>query len=75
MKAELLDGASPRTTATCHSSGWIQTESFTRWFQQFLGHVRPKKEDPMVLVLDGHFSHTRNIQVLDHVRENVVHTV
>jgi hypothetical protein len=43
--------------ATCHESGWIQAESFTQWFQQFLSHVRPKKEDQVVVVLDRHFSH------------------
>jgi hypothetical protein len=30
MKAELLDGAPPGTTATCHKLSWIQTESFTQ---------------------------------------------
>jgi hypothetical protein len=73
IRAELLDGASPGTTATCHKSSCIQTASFTQWFQQFLSHVRPKKEDRVVLVLDGHFSHTRNIQLLDLARENGVH--
>jgi hypothetical protein len=75
MKAEVIDGDPPDTTAACHKSGLIQIESFTQWFQHFLGHVKPKKDDPVVLVLDGHFYHTRNIQLLDLARENGVHIV
>lgn len=75
MKAQLLDGDLPGTTATYRKMGWTESESFRQWFRQFLSHVKPKKENPVVLVLDGHFSHARNIRLLDLSRENGVHIV
>jgi hypothetical protein len=65
MKPELLDGAPPGTIAVCHPSGWIQREIFTMWFKHFVSIVKPTPSDPVVLILDGHYSHTRNIDVID----------
>lgn len=75
MKAELLNGAPPGTIATCHPSGWIQTDLFTQWLQHFISFTKPSKEDPVVLILDGHYSHTRNIDVIDLAREHGVSIV
>nr|CAI5823692.1 unnamed protein product [Callosobruchus analis] len=76
MKAELLDGTPNGSIAVCHKSGWIQMDSFLQWFEkQFLPNVKPSKNDPVVLVLDGHYSHTRNLELLEVARENVVHIV
>jgi hypothetical protein len=72
MKAELLDGAPPGSIAACHKAGWIQKESFTQWFKHFVSYVKPSKEDPVILTLDGHYSHTRNIEVIDFAREKGV---
>lgn len=72
MKAELLDGAPPGTIAGCHPSGWIQPELFTKWLRHFVSIVKPSKEDPILLVLDGHYSHTRNLDVIDIARDNGV---
>ncbi|OWR52009.1 hypothetical protein KGM_205139 [Danaus plexippus plexippus] len=60
MKAELLDRAPPGTIGGCHPSGWIQPELFTKWLRHFVTIVKPSKEDPVLLVLDGHYSHTHN---------------
>jgi hypothetical protein len=75
MKPELLDGAPPGTIAGCHPPGWIQLDLFTQWFYHFISFVKPSKEDPVVLVVDGHYSHTRNIDVIDLARENGVSIV
>ncbi|GBP59179.1 CENP-B homolog protein 2 [Eumeta japonica] len=75
MKAELLDGAPPGTIAGCHPSGWIQPELFTKWLRHFVAIVKPSKEDPVLLVLDGHYSHTRNLDVIDIARDNGVSVV
>jgi hypothetical protein len=56
MKSELLDGEPPGTICICHTFGWIQTESFTQWFRHFNSVVKPTTDDPVVLVLDGHYS-------------------
>lgn len=68
MKQELLDGAPPGTIAGCHPSGWIQQHLFTQWFRHFVKHTKPSADDPVVLVLDGHYSHTRNLDLIDLAR-------
>ncbi|KAJ4435306.1 hypothetical protein ANN_17916 [Periplaneta americana] len=75
MKTELLDGAPNGSLAVCHKSGWIQNESFVHWFHHFLSNVKPTKDDPVILVLDGHYSHTRNVELLELARANGVHIV
>lgn len=54
MRKELMNGTPPGGTYSCHESGWIQTESSTEWFADYVQWTRPSKEDPVILVLDGH---------------------
>lgn len=70
MKLELMNGAPPASIYACHPSGWIQTELFTQWLRHFIEHVKPSAQDPVVLVLDGHSSHTRNLDVIMLGREH-----
>ena len=44
----------------------------SQWFLHFIKHTKPTKEDPVILVLDGHYSHTRNLEVITLVGENLV---
>jgi hypothetical protein len=57
-KPELLDGALPGIIAACIPFGRIQQEIFTMWFKNFMSIVKPTPSDPVVLILDGHYSHT-----------------
>jgi len=51
----------------------VDTEGdFSHWFLHFIKHTKPTKEDPVSLVLDGHCSHTRNLEVITLARENHV---
>ncbi|XP_025195696.1 tigger transposable element-derived protein 6-like [Melanaphis sacchari] len=70
MKAELQDGAPPGTIFHCHPSGWMQLDIFTEWFQHFINHAKPTAEDPVLLILDGHMTHTRNLKFIDLARKN-----
>lgn len=45
---------------------------FTDWFREFIAITKPTAEDPVLLILDGHYSHTRNIDVINLGRENHV---
>jgi len=45
---------------------------FFQWFLHFIKHTKPTKEDPVILVLDGHYSHTRHLEVINLARENHV---
>lgn len=72
MKESLLDKAPPNSTAACHPSGWIQLDLFFTWFKQFVTWSRASKENMVLLLLDGHTSHTKNIKVIDYARDNGV---
>jgi hypothetical protein len=51
----------------------VDTErDFSQWFLHFIKYSLPTKEDPVVLVPDGHYSHTRNLEVITLARENKV---
>ncbi|KAJ4437893.1 hypothetical protein ANN_13832, partial [Periplaneta americana] len=75
MKAELLDAAPNGSLAVCHKSGWIQNERFVQWCHHILSNVKPTKDDAVILVLDGHYSHTRNVELLELSRVNGAHIV
>lgn len=72
MKAELLDGAPAEAAAACHPSGWMQSNIFVEWMEHFIKHVKPTKEDPVLVILDGHATHTKNIDLIDLARQNGV---
>nr|CAI5865212.1 unnamed protein product [Callosobruchus analis] len=72
MKAELIIGVPAGAVAECHIFGWVQTDIFTRWFKHFIKFAKPTAADPVLLVLDGHFLHTRNIELIDLAKESHV---
>jgi hypothetical protein len=45
---------------------------FPQWFLHFMKHTKPTKEDPLILVPDGYYSHTMNLVVINLSRENHV---
>ena len=71
MKVELMNGAPPFIYA-CHKSGWMQLEIFVEWFKHFLKSTGATKENPVLLILDGHSTHTMNMEVIDLARANGV---
>ena len=72
MNQLLMKGCPPGAVGFAHPSGWIQNELFTKWFTHFVEHARPSERSPILLILDGHYSHTRNIDVIEMARENHV---
>lgn len=72
MKQELLDRAPPGTTAECNVRGWMTTETFMTWFQRFVNFSGASLATPVLLLLDGHVTHTQNIEVIEHARKNGV---
>lgn len=65
MKAKLVDGAPPGSIAACHKARWIQRESFKQWLRHFVRFAKPSIEDHCILTLVVHYSHSRNIEVID----------
>ena len=69
MKAELMDGSPPGAVCVCHPSGWMQLEIFSQWFDHFLTFSGASKSHPVLLILDGHSTHVRNLDVINKARD------
>lgn len=72
MSDVLMRGAPVGSIGKAHPSGWIQTNLFTLWFQHFVEYVKPSEASPVLLILEGHYSHTKNIELIDLARQNHV---
>jgi len=68
-KPELIDGAPPGSWAEVHPSGWIQSDLFLKWFEKFIVFSRASNTNRVLLLLDGHATHTKNIALIDKARE------
>jgi hypothetical protein len=73
MKPSLMDHCAPGAIGTCTKTGWINEKVFSDWFEHFLTEVQPQsRQQPVLLIFDGHTSHTRNLKVIEKARENNV---
>lgn len=71
-----VKGLPPESIVECHQSGWMQSDIFANiWFPHFLKYAKPSKEDPILLIFDGHATHTKNLQLVERARSNNVHII
>jgi len=68
-KQELIDGGPPGAWAEVHPSGWIQTDLFLKWFDKFVIFSRASKTHKVLLLLDGHATHTKSLELIDKARD------
>lgn len=68
----LMEDAPPGSFAANNKSGWISKETFLVWFRRFLEFSHPSKDKPVLLLLDGHASHAKSIELINIARENNV---
>jgi hypothetical protein len=72
-KDEIKDCAPPGTIFACNSeSAYITKELFLVWIVHFIDSVKPSREKNVLLLLDGHSTHTKNLEALEMARENGV---
>lgn len=65
----LLRGAPPGTVGGCSENGWVTSDLFLKWLQQFAKFVKPTQNDKVILFVDGHTSH-KSLVAIDFAREN-----
>ena len=53
----------------------MQTNLLTDWFRHFIACAKPTAARPVLLMLDGHSTHTKNVELIDLARENNVHII
>jgi hypothetical protein len=60
----------------CLPSHGVHKERYLfQWFLHSIKHTKPTKEDPIILVMDGHYSHTRNMEVIHLTRQNYIDVI
>lgn len=73
LNPSLMNGAPTGAVGEASKSGWITEAIFTKWFQHFLSTVQPQSHsEPVLLLMDGHASHTCNLNVIETARANNV---
>ena len=73
FKPELTDKAPIGTIGGASKTGWINEDLFNKWFAHFVKFVEPKtKSNPVVLLMDGHSCHVKNLELIDQARSNNV---
>lgn len=58
MNERLMINAPAESEGVAQPKGWINKDFFVKWLQHFTKFTRPSKESPVLLLLDGHSSHT-----------------
>jgi hypothetical protein len=64
MKEEFTVGAPNGSFHACNPSGWITVEIFEQWFDKFIIFSGACSTKKVLLILDGHRSHTKNYNVI-----------
>lgn len=66
-------GAPSGSLVTNNESGWMTKELFSDWLKHFVAYVGCSKDKPVLVILDGHVSHTKNYDAIEYARANGVH--
>ena len=64
-----LNGAPPGSTGSANPSGWMTEAGFMGYIQHFHEFTRSSPENPCLLVMDNHVSHT-SLSVINFCRAN-----
>ncbi|XP_062560612.1 uncharacterized protein LOC134224952 isoform X2 [Armigeres subalbatus] len=72
MHDSLKHGAPSGTKFACNPSGYMTAEMFDTFFDHFLEHAHALESDPILLLVDGHSSHTKNLAVTEKARKHNV---
>ena len=72
MSDSLKVDAPTGTVFACTDSGWIDIYTFTEYLRLFINTVKSSKENKHLLLLDGHTSHSKNLDAINLARENGV---
>lgn len=67
MNPVFMDYAPPSSKGFVQDNGWMTMTLFKSYLEHFVEMVKPSKERPVCLILDGHSSHNLTPAVLKHL--------
>ena len=72
MQQEFQLGLPAGVWAEVYETGWITNSLFCIWFKKFIEFSGARKVSPVLLLLDGHGSHTKSLELINMARDNGV---
>ncbi|XP_026728373.1 uncharacterized protein LOC113494293 [Trichoplusia ni] len=72
MNERLMMNAPGESIGVAQPKGWMNSDFFLQYLRIFMKHTQPTKENPVLLLLDGHCSH-KTLAVINFCRENHIH--
>lgn len=67
---DLKIGALLGRVVTISDTGYINSELFIQWLQHFQKYVNSSKSRKVLLLLDGHTTHSKNLEACEYAREH-----
>ena len=64
-----MKGAPPDSLGSCSDSGWTESENMMKWLEHFVKFAKPSKNNPHIILLDGHHSH-KTLQAVTYAKDN-----
>ena len=77
-KTDWAVGSPPNSLVRCSKDGYINTDLFCEFGEQFVKFIKDKSSDASrkhVLLMDGHGSHVYNVKFLSTMKENGIEVV
>ncbi|CAB4013632.1 tigger transposable element-derived 6-like [Paramuricea clavata] len=71
-RPELVDHAPAGTIGRCSPNGWIDADLFLDYLKHFVTFTKCSKDSPVLLILDGHKTHTKILSTIEYARDNGV---
>lgn len=62
---ELANGAPKGSLVEISKTGHINSELFLKWLKHFQTAVQACKQNPVLLLLDGHSTHSLNLETIN----------
>jgi hypothetical protein len=63
-------GVPPGSIVSISETGYINAELFVTWHEHFKNHTNCSKDKEILILLDGHATHDKNLATLSFAREN-----
>lgn len=57
LKEHMLKESPPGTVGAANQSGWSNEEIFLKFLDHFITHVKPSKDDRVLVLMDNHETH------------------
>lgn len=72
IQKEFELGLPPGSWAEVNETGWMNSELFLKWLKMFVQFTKASKDNVVLLIFDGHSTHTKSMPLIDYARDNGV---